>query len=641
MLEIPIVGATRTPETLRTVPSAVTVFDRPQLQALGVDYLYQLLALVPGMSAQRSGNNSMYATASVRGQRIGVASDQILLLIDGQKAGLLQNGGIGMMLEMPLFGVERVEFIRGPGAAVYGSNAMLAVINITTLKNNKTVAVQAGSHNLTGIDALAYNDTNDPVRVNLQAHLSHDIGDEFGLTDAFNNAIRTRDKSEKSLFKIQVEHENTLYQLNAFKTQYANFYVGEYAAAHNHSAQFTYHNLGITHTINGEVWQSKFSGSYGRTEENLLAELAPEGALSAISSPTSNQAATAALNVQSHDWRWQNTTQWSLNKKNHLSVDFEWSRTVLNDAYTASNYDFNALRLGQYPIQYYGDTPNLELLFSRTAQEIRSLSVQWQHTPWDSLKITLGGRYDDLYDLNLGQFSPRAGLVYTANEHHTVKLLYGNAFKAPTTGEKGFTTENSFLQGNPDLHPETVNTTDLIWAMNYTKFNITLGVFENHFKDTIREVLINNGQTRTFINASQPMIQGLEVELAVKLPANFILQLTASHILQTDTGTYLEADNLGAVTLFHSYGNWNSHLSITYEGERYGPSRIEGELTPFKSYVSGFGKIQYQLKPNCVIFFTARNLNSEQHFYPPNSTAALNGIPSHGIEGALGVKWNF
>src|SRR5688572_31037277 len=69
LLDVPVTGSTLTQETLKTVPSAVSVFTREHIDRLGMDYLYELLNLVPGFQFDRNASNSLAYTYSARGRR--------------------------------------------------------------------------------------------------------------------------------------------------------------------------------------------------------------------------------------------------------------------------------------------------------------------------------------------------------------------------------------------------------------------------------------------------------------------------------------------------------------------------------------------------------------------------------------------
>jgi len=145
LMQVEITGSTLTSESYNTVPSAVTVFSHDQIKRMGLDSLDELINIVPGFQSYRSTRSANSISTSSRGRRVGNASAEILLLIDGQRLNDPRTSGSMLVPKLPLMQIERVEFIRGPGSAVYGSNAMLGVINVITRSDVNEIGAGVGS----------------------------------------------------------------------------------------------------------------------------------------------------------------------------------------------------------------------------------------------------------------------------------------------------------------------------------------------------------------------------------------------------------------------------------------------------------------------------------------------------------------
>ena len=130
-LAIPqVLTPSRFPQRLDESPSTVTVIDRALIEASGARRLVDVLRLVPGFHVGYKFNQQ--PTAGYHGLADEFAR-RTLLLIDGQRIFQYSRGIIEWNnIPLPLENVERIEVIRGPNAAVYGSNALQAVIDIQT-----------------------------------------------------------------------------------------------------------------------------------------------------------------------------------------------------------------------------------------------------------------------------------------------------------------------------------------------------------------------------------------------------------------------------------------------------------------------------------------------------------------------------
>jgi len=129
--ELPLVlSATRLSQPREDIPAAITIIDRDMIRASGAMNVPDLLRLVPGMVVGfYSGSR---ATASYHGLADEYARD-MQVLVDGRSIYDPGFGGVSwpdMPIEMDE--IARIEVIRGPNAAAYGSNAFAGVINIVS-----------------------------------------------------------------------------------------------------------------------------------------------------------------------------------------------------------------------------------------------------------------------------------------------------------------------------------------------------------------------------------------------------------------------------------------------------------------------------------------------------------------------------
>ena len=144
-LELPnmVVTATRSELAKNQLAASATVYTRKDIERLQVQTLPDLLKGTSGIDITQQGGYGKIASVFMRGTN----PDQILVLIDGIKAGSVTAGTTPFEF-IPIDQIERVEIIRGPQSSLYGSEAMGGVIQIFTRKGNTqdkpSVAVDAG-----------------------------------------------------------------------------------------------------------------------------------------------------------------------------------------------------------------------------------------------------------------------------------------------------------------------------------------------------------------------------------------------------------------------------------------------------------------------------------------------------------------
>lgn len=136
LLNAEVTTASRKPQALQTTPAAVFVISREDIARSGALHITDALQMAPGVQVARIANN--HWAISVRGFN-GRFANKLLVLIDGRSIySPLFSGVLWELEDPPLEDVERIEVIRGPGAAMWGANAVNGVINIITRKARDT-----------------------------------------------------------------------------------------------------------------------------------------------------------------------------------------------------------------------------------------------------------------------------------------------------------------------------------------------------------------------------------------------------------------------------------------------------------------------------------------------------------------------
>ena len=130
LLGLTITSASKKEQKLSEVATAMTVVTQEDIQRLGATNIPDILRSVPGLQVAKTSANEWAVTA--RGF-LGVLASKLLVLIDGRSVYTpVFSGVIWDELDLVLEDIDRIEVIRGPGATIWGSNAVNGVINIIT-----------------------------------------------------------------------------------------------------------------------------------------------------------------------------------------------------------------------------------------------------------------------------------------------------------------------------------------------------------------------------------------------------------------------------------------------------------------------------------------------------------------------------
>ena len=145
-LDAVFVTATRTPQPLSDLVADVSVIDRQALDNSGAAGIADVLSRLPGIEFSRYGTKGTATNVYIRGTNANHAA----VFIDGVRVDSQSFSGGASWQAIPLDMIDRIEVVRGPSAAVYGSDAIGGVIQLFTRKGQEGVfpfvSLGAGSH---------------------------------------------------------------------------------------------------------------------------------------------------------------------------------------------------------------------------------------------------------------------------------------------------------------------------------------------------------------------------------------------------------------------------------------------------------------------------------------------------------------
>ena len=641
LLKIQVTGATLTPQSLKTVPSAVTVFRHHDIKRLGLDSLDELMNLVPGFQSYRSSTSAMQYIFSSRGRRIGNPSAEVLIIVDGHRLDDPRTSGSAVIV--PIFSLEqvdRVEFIRGPGSAVYGSNAMLGIINIITQKNVNRLNLAYGSNNKQRIELLASHNFSEIV-VNLFAHLEKDSGESYRLQDSFsNNKVSTNDPREIANINLKISRKESIFNLQHYQFKAENFYELDRISNGVNLRKTQLSSLSFKQNYHWRAINSYLWFSYSRSTFETASQLTAPGELAAVSDPASNAPLFVHSNLDDYS---ESRLQWNniiTRPKSSVVFGAEFRRIKAPNSYAKSNFDIEGFTNRIFPVKYYPKTPVSTLIQASSQRNISGIYAQYQRDLMKNSHLTLGLRYDNFSNIS-SELSPRFALVTALTNEQNIKLIYGESFRAPAENELNLV-NNPVIVGNKALIPETVKSIELIWTGQWLKTLASLGYFENRFKNAITLVGRNDRLEYQNLEAQSSYTKGFELELSHQLNRNYLLRASLFIISENTPSSFREAKELASFTLIFSKQDWDASLIAAFHGKR--DMAFDGSdkhRFTLDDYWVLYGKVRYQLNPRWTLFLDIKNLQNQQYLTPPLSTVLTEGVKNRGRELAAGVELTF
>lgn len=642
LASLPINVASKTPEVVAQAPSSVTVFTRREIQALGVDTVEALLNFVPGFITAREAVFGDGGMVAARGRTTPQASYNILFLRNGQRLNNDRSGGAMTVHRMiPIHDVKRVEVIRGPGSALYGTNAFSGVVNIVTLDDDNRI--HGGITSLGGREAYAnLSRGGRDWGVNLSSRWFRDDGQSY--PGAFHSERRQiRDPRSGKDFFASLCRDGLNLTFQHTQRRQDDFYVmraalGEFTEFEDNSLRLEYR---LVHEISREL--TLFAG-YRLQQGTEIETLFTSEEMLALPPEINPQRAAFPLlheiSTREEEWGLGLEGYFRIGHRHELSAGIDWRRPDNVEERDAYNYEptgrFDS-RLGviDYPIQYVGDQQRSRPISAEIPREIFSAYLQDQIAFDERWSATLGARYDRYSDFG-DHLSPRLALIYSADSDDTFKLLYGEAFRAPSIRQI-----SGLNVGNRSLEPEISRTLEAAWLRQSRHFNTTLTWFFSRNSDMIALYPRTDGISgNRFGNSPDNLdVAGWELEVAAEPMEGVWLRAGYSYLYKAEQDPQRFPTHSGSLIVNYRSGDWNLNLSGHYRGKV--EHEYLGESLWLDDYWHLNTSLRYQLTERLTLSATLRNLLDEAYGSPMRNFPQPDGLPVRGRMLALEVDYAF
>ena len=492
LLNMKVTTASKFSEKLSNAAGVISVVTKDELQRFGAITLAEILRRVPGLSP-----TSAYFTdrsiVAVRGDQTRINGGHILFLINGRPTReVLEGGLISDLLEsFPVAILERIEVIRGPGSVLYGSNAFSAVINLITQKADHDELVVTG---LGGAGAAAATSGKILLKrgdLSLAGaggfHQNPDWFTPYRSTDFGAESITIPDRGKGAYLGLN-------YKGLSVMSSYTQWQTSVFARGFTGGSRWRRSFADVGYALKAsDKWDMSFNVTFTR---NTLDAANFEAA-----------AVTRDSNQVLAEW----TNALRLTARDQLIFGALYNHVQGEELF------HGAAGAGSVtPIANGG-------LSGGTAY------AQLDHRLRDSIQL-IGGLQANKNGSQTWSVVPRAGLIWNLTSHIDAKLLYSEAYRAPSIDE--LLLNHPILKGNPNLKPERVGTLDV--SATYQGNRILAGItyFRSHQTDSI----IQDTSTSPWMyrNLGEATFHGVELEGKYYFKKAFFLMGSVTHQANED-----------------------------------------------------------------------------------------------------------
>ncbi len=616
VLDQVVVTATRTQQSIRDVPAAVSVISREQIEESTATTVDQLLQGVPGVYAARMDASSPNRIAQTYTRGLP-GNSRTLVLLDGIPMNVLYDGQVDWS-QLSTQDIERVEVVRGASSGLYGANAMGGVINVISRApeagNSSRVAAEFGSLNSQRYQA-AHSHTFGGTAIRVSA--SHFSSDGYNMwrpdttvPAAYRDAIGTVKDNASVKVTQEIDAQSFVEAgLSYLKDESTGFYK---PGAAGYTPQTREQYVPTVRYVRDTDQSNTSVAVYGRVGKQWADTLSAT-TYNSITEKGYYEDRTLGVNGQ-HSWS-----------------PFAGHRFTAGGDYSDGSIDNHFTYPGSTRVR---DTRGDQRRTGAFLQDEIALSERW--------KLNVAGRYDrwttggNQTDTGAGQpnsaykersdsaFSPKLATLYKLSERINLRASAGRAFNLPdmfnlyANTRRGTTT----YWANPDLQPETVNAFDTgvdiyFGALGYAKAT----VYYNDAKNFIYSVQ-RNASNFDKINVGAVTTRGLELESMLRpapaLEINASYTYNQSRIEENEKDPSLVGKELTNVPRHHAYLKASYLLApgatvfaaANYVGKRYGN---DANTTIYQAYTTLDLGGSYAFTKNLTGRLTVANIGNKAY----------------------------
>jgi outer membrane receptor for ferrienterochelin and colicin len=625
LMETTVTSASKYTQRQNETAAAVSVITRSQIKAFGWRTLDQALASLPGIHTTY---DRQYTYLGTRGFGLpGDFNTRVLLAINGNRVNdaVYDQALMGREFPVDMDLVERIEFIAGPGGALYGQNAMFGVINVITRSGSQ---IDGGE-----FTTLTRNETD----LN-EGRISWGKALENGFDVMFSaSAMRASGEDRFMTFPRAGESGEDIsgiaYGLDGEEDKEFFTRVARGAWAFD----FSYGDRSKDDPTGAFLGSPLVPGSYER-DVNKLAQLRYENGFGDDTLTLTgrlfwgNERYTGVFLFPGTDYR-------------SIGIS-EWYGTEFNVLYQGlANHKFllgielqDNARIDQVDEDLAALQPDRQILNDGYRAGLYA-QHEWQLT--DTLASTLGVRLDH-NNITGSNTSPRAGLIWQASSTTTLKTLYGRAHRAPNGYEKDYQS-NNHKTVQWQLPGETIDTFELLLDHQLSS---ELGLRGSVYKWNMQNILalVNDVETGLSQYQSGDEVEALGVELSARMSTGTGYNLTAS-VAHQDVSYSNGPELLNSPELLGKFNisaplPW-AKLLLAYELQ-YDAERLTRDGSDADDYwLSHLNLSTNQWISRVDLSLSVRNLFDQEYVHPAAETNWQNVLMQDGRSVQLRVDYRF
>ncbi len=541
LLNMEVSVATKTEMTMEQAPSVISVITGEEIRNMGARDITDVLKTVPGFDFLYY-IGADWSEITVRGISAGIHNNKVKFLMNGHALHVGNDGIFHLITEIPVDNITRIEIIRGPGSALYGTGAFIGVVSIITKQGGEEpseISLTQGTYDsVKPYGEVSYE------KDDFKAYLYG----EYYATDGYDGTIEsdfaTNSPYLSSAAPGKMSGDGSHLTAQTYIT-YKNLYLSGFFSKSDRN-----NSVGIASVLTDEdeVNALYAYGEIGcnlpiRDKGNLLLrtyydffdwdakwEIFPEetAEMDIHTGFPQNEGLYGNPLMKYSVFGGEITTDYEIYSGIQVVTGTMCEyvrqydvRHVANFNPTGASLKADGETYDAFPYKYFsGGMTDISENGNWLKEADRTVTAIYGQGVFDlkellslekgvkSLSFTAGIRYDKYDDIGSAT-NPRFGLVYSPTESLYFKVLYGKAFRAPAFIDM-YALNNPGAVGNEDLSSEKIRNAEFLMGYHFTN-NIrgSITCYDLRLDDLIQI----DTAARLYKNIGSMKSRGVEAEL--------------------------------------------------------------------------------------------------------------------------------
>ena len=471
LMNINVISASLRQENLSKVAAPMYIVTKQDIKERGYTTLKDVMEDVPGYIDLSDTNENI---AGIRGAYAST-TNKILIMINGHRMNSLSLGRYNTDQFIGMDSVERIEFIMGPGSVLYGTGAVIGVVNIITKQavDEKGLYTRSRYGSFQDEHSITYGETSDEINIFTSFTYLDGEGDEISQPAYLDVVPSGQTQAPGDIYWNRYPENWSGLLSFQYKTLDVTIRKGHASRATPRVPNGSFY---IFEQEEDSPWPAVYQQDDFFVDVKNQQEIDEDTKL--VINPSYHR-----IHLREQSW----ITQYGINRLPPLgsrsgqnSIEEHWQlKSYIDHKFSEKldamlGIDFLYANFQQAEGLVISNGTTVQIIPERYEEGTWPLIGAFGQLSWhpvDKLEITAGIRFDDFEEQGDSKLTSRFGAVYTVDDNWMLKALYGESYLSPQWEHTKMNPNYFAFVSNSNLEPEELRSGDFI--VQYKRENVS------------------------------------------------------------------------------------------------------------------------------------------------------------------------